>query len=29
MIIMAIEKEMLSLRKQYEQACESRNYTGI
>ncbi|KRX02223.1 hypothetical protein PPERSA_04845 [Pseudocohnilembus persalinus] len=29
MIIMNIEKEMLQLRKQYEKACESRNYTGI
>lgn len=29
MIIMSLEKEMLLLRKNYEQACESRNYTGI
>ncbi len=26
---MSLEKEMLLLRKNYEQACESRNYTGI
>ncbi len=29
MIILALEKEMLQLRHQYEVACESRNYTGI
>ena len=29
MIILSLEKDMLNLRKQYEQACESRNYTGI
>ena len=29
MIILSLEKEMLNLRKSYEQACESRNYTGI
>jgi hypothetical protein len=29
MIIMSLEKDMLNLRKQYEQVCESRNYTGI
>lgn len=29
MIIMSLEREMLVLRKKYEQACESRNYTGI
>lgn len=29
MIIMSLEKEMLILRKKYEQACESRNSRGI
>jgi len=29
MIIMSLEKEMRNLRRQYEQACASRNYTGI
>ncbi len=29
MIILALEREMLKLRHQYEVACESRNYTGI
>jgi len=29
MIILALEKEMLQLRHQYEVACESRNFTGI
>jgi len=29
MIITSLEKDMLSLRQKYEQACESRNYTGI
>ncbi|CAD8053214.1 unnamed protein product [Paramecium sonneborni] len=29
MIISSLEKDMLNLRKQYEQVCESRNHTGI
>ncbi len=29
MIISSIEKDMCNLRRQYEQACESRNHTGI
>ena len=29
MIIQSLEQEMLRLRKSYENACESRNYTGI
>jgi len=29
MIIMALEKEMLLLKKNYEGASESRNFTGI
>jgi hypothetical protein len=29
MIILALQKDMQSLRLQYEEACENRNYTGI
>lgn len=29
MIIIQLEKDMLNLRRQYEQVCESRNFTGI
>lgn len=29
MITLTVEKEMVQLRKQYELACESRNYQGI
>lgn len=29
MIILSLQKDMQSLRVQYEEACENRNYTGI
>lgn len=29
MIILSLQKDMQSLRVQYEEACEHRNYTGI
>ncbi len=29
MIILSLQKDMQSLRQQYEEACENRNLTGI